>query len=186
VSAADLARFATGCGDTVTVCLTPRWRLPGDHGAAGYTGFSDGKRELIVPVRDEFPRIARNLFRRRYELVVTVDARALAAAVRSAGRLCGRGEPVVLAFTAGAVTVRPVRDGEERGSQTVPAVLDIPPERLAFTPDRLAGVLAVIDGDARISVARPGMPVLVTPARDGDRFRAWVCTRADPVQEDRP
>jgi DNA polymerase III subunit beta len=177
VPAADLARFAAGCGDKVTIFLAPDQRPDNERGlggSAGLAGFSDGAREVIVHVNDgTFPRIT-DLLHRQHATTATCDAGALGDAVRRAGRLCGRGEPVSVGFAPAGVTVCPVRDGAECGSQTVPATLAGPPVRTAFNPVYLASMLAGVDGAARISLTEPTKPTLITAGSDDDQFRVVI------------
>ena len=177
VPAADLTRFAAGCGDKVTIFLAPDQR-PGNErglgGSAGLAGFSDGAREVIVRVNDgTFPRVS-DLLHRRHVTTITCDAGVLGDAVRRAGRLCGRGEPVSVSFAPDGVTVCPVRHGAECGSQTVPATLAGPPVQTAFNPGYLASMLAGVNGDARISLTESAKPALITAGTDGDQFRVVI------------
>jgi DNA polymerase III subunit beta len=177
VPAADLARFAAGCGDKVTIFLAPDQRPDNERGlggSAGLAGFSDGAREVIVHVNDgAFPRIT-DLLHRQHATTATCDAGALGDAVRRAGRMCGRGEPVSVGFAPAGVTVCPVRDGAECGSQTVPATLTGPPARTAFNPVYLASMLAGVDGAARISLTEPTKPALITAGSGDDQFRVVI------------
>jgi hypothetical protein len=117
VPAADLAWFAAGCRDRVTI-RAPR------PGAAGYTGFSDGSCEMIVPAGDQPGPLARAIRSRAAEgpaTVVTCDAKAARDAVRRAWRRCGRAEPLHLTLTEDGMRVGPGRDGAGPDDETVPA-----------------------------------------------------------------
>jgi DNA polymerase-3 subunit beta len=189
VPAACLAQFAAGCRDKVTIHAAPHQRPDSERGPggnAGFAGFSDGTREIILHISNSaFPvRAWRDRLGGEHPTVTTVDARSLGQAVRRVGRLCGRGEPVRLEFEAAGVTVCPVRDGTECGSQTVPAATNGPVIRTGFNAGYLESMLGGIDGNARISLSTARMPALITPADSSDPFRVLVCTIAP--QSDAP
>lgn len=177
VPAAELARFAAGCGDKVTIFLTPDQRPDGEQGRGGSTGlagFGDGAREVIVHLNPgKFPDLDR-LLHREHATTVTCDAGVLGDAVRRAGRLCGRGEPVSVSFAPTGATVCPVRDGAECGRQTVSAALDGPPVQAAFNPGYMASMLAGVSGTARISLTDRVKPAMITAGSDGDQFRVVI------------
>lgn len=188
VPARELAMFATAMGrdGKVTVHLGKRER---GSSAGPRIAFSDGTREMIIRTEGgEFPKWSR-LFPSGTGASATVDATALAAALKRAGTASERNSGVHLKFSADGVTVTAHRDGEVSSRETVPCELDVPAGegyrvtgwRGAYNPAYLASMLAAVDGMARLAWAGPRKPVLVKPDGTAGGFRSIVMPVRVPV-----
>lgn len=188
VPARDLSEFVRGMGrdGKVTVHLGKRER---GSSAGPRIAFSDGTREMITRTEGgEFPKWSR-LFPSGVSASATVDAPALAAALKRAGSASERNSGVHLRFGRDGVTVTAHRDGEVSSRETVPCVLDVPGGegyrvtgwRGAYNPAYLASMLAGVTGAARLAWSGRGKPVLVRPDGGAGGYRAIVMPVRVPV-----
>jgi DNA polymerase-3 subunit beta len=162
IPARELTRFAKKCDRAGKVSL---------YMGTGHAGFSDGVRTIIVRTSDgHFPKY-RALVRDQDDTTVTVDAATLAAAVKRAGAVVERNEPVRFSVNAAGITLQVMHDGVAASTQTVPATYTGPEIATAFNPAYLASVLAGIDGQARIGFVSATKPARITAA---DGFTAIV------------
>lgn len=152
-----------------------------DGNRAGFAGFSDGDRSIIIhTVEGEYVR---------WESLVTQDAAAsamveapqLAAALKRAAGQTERNCGVFLQFTPESVTVQAKRDEAVSYSETLPVALEVkgdgmPAEgwTVSYNPAYLGSMVAGVDGLAILSWATPGKPVHVRSADDSARYVALV------------
>lgn len=164
-------------------------------GTAVWAGFSDGIRDLITRTSDSgtFPTYAK-LLPKTAAVTATVDAQALAEAVKRAGAALGKNEAVHLEFRSGRVTVTGRRDGKVVSSAAVPCRLDMggvasgPGYRVightvAYNPAYLGSCLASLKGPVTLGWVNTRKPLVITP--EGSRpggFRGLVM----PIRIPRP
>jgi DNA polymerase III subunit beta len=169
--------FAQGCGDKVALGLSVPEAPEGEQGHGRVSGFAalcDGTRELITRIVDsEFPRW-RSLMASKRTRTVLADASQLAEAITRAGKICKRLEAVRLEFGRAGLAISVVRDGTVVSSQRAPVTAKGKPFTIASNPEYLASMLAGVTGQVRLGFRQPDQPVHISPAEDGDMFRALV------------
>ncbi|MFF3665391.1 DNA polymerase III subunit beta [Microtetraspora malaysiensis] len=102
-----------------------------------------------------------------YTIWAEADVAPLIEAVKRVALVAERNTPVRLAFTPGEVLVRAGSGDIGRGAETVPADVDGAGIEIAFQPTFLLDGLAGVPGSrARIGMATPSKPALITP--DGE------------------
>ena len=155
----------------------------------GFAAFSDGSHEMIIRTEGgEFPRY-RALFPGQIGASASLDAPALAAALKRAALASERNGPAILKFTRESVTVTAHRDGIVSSTETLPCELDAPTGegyavtgwRGAYNPAYLASILAGVDGTARLAWGGPGKPVTSDGGRDRGRIPGMVMPVRVPV-----
>ncbi|MFI7449571.1 DNA polymerase III subunit beta [Nonomuraea sp. NPDC049714] len=111
-------------------------------------------------------------------ITATVDAPALAAAVKRVGLVADRktGTAIRLAFTDGEVTLRAGGDDIGRGNETLDSALDGEPIEIAFQSGFLLDALGAIPGKARIGMTEPNKPALFS-SEDGSHKQLVMALR---------
>jgi len=140
---------------------------------AGFAALCDGTRELITRIVDSEFAQWRSLMPKRTRTVLA-DASQLAEAITRAGKICGRNEAVRLEFGRAEVTITVVHGGTVVSSQRAPVTNKGKPFTIAFSPVYIASMLAGVTGQVRLGFRKPDQAVHISPAEDGDMFRALV------------
>ncbi|MFB4275794.1 DNA polymerase III subunit beta [Nonomuraea sp. MTCD27] len=149
--------------------------IPGRHlhdAAKGFgtgpvhIGLNDSMAAFTTGDRQTTVRLLDNQFidyraRLKYEAAITatVDAAALAAAVKRVALVADRQTTAIrLHFAPDEVTVRAGADDYGRGNETLDSKLDGDPIEIAFQSQFLLDALGAIDGPARIGMTGPANP----------------------------
>jgi len=157
-----IATLAKGAREPLAVHVGKPYRSGREH-YGPMVGLSDGWRELTVRAVDaDYPKVRQHLGEGSFPSSVTVDAGALAAAVKRAGNVTERYEPVRLIATGRALTVQGISDGKAAASECVPAALTGAPVMRQFNPGYLWELLAGASGDAVLQFPAPGKPIRIT------------------------
>lgn len=123
--------------------------------------FTTGDRQTTVRLLDEQFIDYRARLGLDTSITATVDAAALAAAVKRVALVADRKAAAIrLHFTAGEVTVRAGGDDIGRGNEALDADLEGNPIEIAFQSQYLLDVLGAIDGPAYIGMNEPSTPAL--------------------------
>jgi DNA polymerase-3 subunit beta len=149
------------------------------HLSAELAGFADDTRTLTIRTcSGEFPSW-QALLRAKSPLVLTASAPALAAIIGGVGPMSGRGEPIVLAYAQGTLTVQAVRGGHAgAATEALPATAEGSGQfEVRFFPPYLASMLEGFDGDVHIGLGgdlADSPKVAVIRAAGDDTFTALV------------
>jgi DNA polymerase III subunit beta len=154
----DIAKNLAGDGEATC-------HLPDDQGMFGIT--SQDRRFLTRTLEGAFPKV-RKLFPTEFTLTATVDSAALAAAVKRAALVLTKNAPVVLHFTAGALTVRAGHHSDAQAIERLDGITTAgtePQMSLAFNPTYLLEGLTALAADTlHIGCVTPTKPVLLHAA----------------------
>ncbi|NUW45580.1 DNA polymerase III subunit beta [Nonomuraea rhodomycinica] len=138
----------------------------------GLTSFTSGNRHTTVRLLDDQFIDYRSRITHEAAINVSVDAAALATAVKRIAIVAERTTAVHLAFDREQVLVRAGAADVGRGNETVGCTLAGNPIQIAFQSQYLLDALNAIDGTARIGMDGTTKPALFRS--DDDTYRCLV------------
>jgi DNA polymerase-3 subunit beta len=153
---ADAAKSLT-TGAEVTLALA------GAGSGEGMLGLAGGSRRATTRLLDgEFPKY-RSLLPETSSSVATVDAAALAEAVRRVALVASRTSPIRLSFSGDGLTLEAGGLDDAEAAESLPAGFDGEPLTIAFNATYLLDGLGSLDSDeAQLSFTAPTKPAVLT------------------------